>query len=104
MKLSIEALLNDELGKFNCTRSTQGDGTRSVRVEETKEQVRNNMTTEQLREILGSHKLWLDTDGVQGCRAEFVSADLDKTSFHGADLSLALIPVEYSVLLGGILC
>ena len=44
------------------------------------------MTFEKLQEILAAHKLWLQTDGKQGQRANLTRADLRRAFLTGADL------------------
>ena len=47
------------------------------------------MTPEKLQEILAAHKLWLNTDGEQGQRADLTGANLTGADLTGAVLSLA---------------
>lgn len=46
------------------------------------------MTRGELNEILEQHKLWLDTNGAEGCRADLRGADL-----YGADLDYSCLPL-----------
>ena len=45
------------------------------------------MEPSKLKEILEQHKLWIETNGVQGTRADFHSANL-----HHANLTGAILP------------
>ena len=47
----------------------------------------NTMKSEQLQEILARHRLWLETDGRQGQRADLSGANLRGADLAGADLT-----------------
>ena len=49
------------------------------------------MNQEQLNEILKQHKLWLDTKGEEGKRADLIGANLEGDNLRGADLSGAYL-------------
>ena len=44
------------------------------------------MNTEQLKQILDSHSLWLRTNGAEGKRANLTRADLRGANLEGANL------------------
>src|SRR5713101_1440525 len=50
---------------------------------------RQPISKEELRAILDSHRLWLDTGGSQGSRAELEGRDLSGCSLESANLSKA---------------
>lgn len=45
---------------------------------------------EELNKILEQHKLWLETNGNEGARANFSEADLEYVNFSGANLERAI--------------
>lgn len=51
------------------------------------------MTREELNKILEQHKLWLDTNGTEGRRANLSSADLRGADLRGADLDFSCLPL-----------
>jgi uncharacterized protein YjbI with pentapeptide repeats len=48
------------------------------------------MDTEQLKEVLESHLLWLKDEG--GARADLHGADLCRANLYGADLDFSVLP------------
>jgi uncharacterized protein YjbI with pentapeptide repeats len=48
-----------------------------------------DMDADKLKAILESHKLWLDSNGEQGIRADLIGADLRGAELREADLSYA---------------
>ena len=53
------------------------------------------MEAYELNEILDQHKLWLETNGMQGKRANLYCADLTDADLRGADLSDAFLGGAY---------
>jgi hypothetical protein len=44
------------------------------------------MTKEELQKILDDHKLWIESDGVEGERADLIGANLRGANLYGANL------------------
>ena len=49
------------------------------------------MDAEKLKEVLALHKVWIDSDGAEGKRADLSGADLRGADLRGADLSGACL-------------
>jgi uncharacterized protein YjbI with pentapeptide repeats len=44
------------------------------------------LTQEELKDILEMHKLWLDTEGIEGAKANLEGANLKDANLRGANL------------------
>ena len=53
------------------------------------------MTQEELNEVLKQHKLWLDTKGEEGKRADLIGADLEGVDLRDANLTCASLEGAY---------
>lgn len=60
------------------------------------------MKAEELKTILDQHRLWIESDGVRGKRADLRSANLCNKDLHCADLRRA--DLSYADLVGANLC
>jgi hypothetical protein len=56
------------------------------------------LSTDQIERILGEHRLYLETERRQGCRADFGSADLSGLNFSG--LNLRRVKMDHALLTG----
>ena len=51
------------------------------------------MDQQELNKILEQHKVWLETDGVDGARADLQEANLKEADLRGADLDFSAWPL-----------